>query len=276
VVPLRLAAFAITTVVLVATLGIGVSYWLFMRSISSDIEKLTDGSRATGVAVTEAMLADLPAPAQRYFRYAGVLGQAVPRLVKITQKGRIRGSATDNWMNFEADEMYSTNPPAFVWRASFPAMLAPVALGRDEYLEGHGSILMKMLALVPLADEHGEELAAAGLMRYLNETMWFPAALLGPNVQIAAIDDDSFRATLSDRGLSAEAVFVVDGEGRLVNFRASRYDTSMRVMGTWETPVTGYRSIDGRNLPSRGSAVWKRDAGDLTYIELEVTGITYE
>jgi hypothetical protein len=233
-------------------------------------------SRAPGVAVTEAMLAGLPAPAQRYFRYSGVLGQPIPRLVRITQKGRIRGSAGDNWMNFEADETYSTSPPAFVWRASFPVVVAPVALGRDEYLEGRGSILMKMLAVLPLADEHGDELAAAGLMRYLNESMWFPASLLGPNVEITPIDDASFRATLSDRGLSAEAVFFVDGEGRLVNFRANRYDTSTRAIGTWETPVSGYRSINGLNLPTRGSAVWKRDAGDLSYIELEVTGITYE
>jgi hypothetical protein len=135
---------------------------------------------------------------------------------------------------------------------------------------------MKMLAVVSLADEHGDELAAAGLMRYLNESMWFPASLLGPNARISPIDDASFRATLSDRGLSAEAIFFVDGEGRLVNFRASRYDTGTGAVGTWETPVSGYRSLGGLNLPTSGSAVWKRDTGDFNYIELEVTDLTYE
>lgn len=273
---LRLGAFAITAIVLVTTLGIGVSYGLFVHSISSDLDMLTRAATNPGVSVTEAMLADLPPPAQRYFRFAGVPGQPIPRIVRITQKGRIRSSAADNWMNFEADETYSTNPPAFVWRAYFPAMATPIALGRDEYLEGKGSIVMKLLAVLPLADEHGGELAAAGLMRYLNESMWFPAALLGANVRITPVDDSSFRATLSDGGLSAEAIYIVDEEGRLVNFRARRYDTGTRAMGTWETPVAGYRSINGLNLPSTGSAVWKRDGGDLDYIELEVTGITYE
>jgi len=273
---LRLGALAITAIVLVATGGIGVSYWLLVRGISSDIQKLRGIAQPPGVMVTESMLASLPAPAQRYFRYAGVLGSSIPRVVTIKKNGRIRGSATDNWMSFEAEEIYSTSPPAFVWRAYFPAVFAPIALGRDEYLEGRGSILMKMLGTVPLADEHDDELAAAGLMRYLNESMWFPASLLGPNVRITPVDEESFRATLVDRGLSAEAVFFVDGEGRLVNFRASRYDTSTRALGTWETPVSGYRMIDGLNLPTNGSAVWKRDAGDLSYIELEVTRITYE
>lgn len=273
---LRLGALAITAIVLLITLGIGVSYWMFASSIASDLEVLTRAAKDPGVTVTETMLAELPPPAQRYFRLAGVLGQPIPRIVHITQKGRIRGSATDNWMNFEADETYSTNSPAFVWRAYFPTMAAPVALGRDEYLEGKGSIVMKLLAVLPLADEHGAELAAAGLMRYLNETMWFPAALLGANVRITAVDDVSFRATLSDRGLSAEAVYIVDGQGRLVNFRARRFDTGTNAMGTWETPVAGYRSINGLNLPSAGSAVWKRDGGDFDYIELEVSGISYE
>lgn len=273
---LRLAALAATAVLLIATVGIGLSYWLFTRSIASDLERLTSTAQEPAVTVTEAMLAALPPPAQRYFRFAGVLGQPIPRLVRITQKGRLRGSAADKWMNFEADETYSTNPPAFLWRAFFPAATGPVALGRDEYLEGRGSIVMKMLAVVPLADEHGDELAAAGLMRYLNECMWFPAALLGRNVQITPVDADSFRATLSDRGLSVEAVYVIDNDGRLTDFRARRYDTGARAMGTWETPVSGYRPVNGLNLPTSGSAVWKRDAGDLNYIELEVTAITYE
>src|SRR6478752_5899223 len=141
---LRLGAIAITAIVLLATVGIGVSYWLMVRSIADDLGRLMKSAQAPGTTITEAMVAGLPPPAQRYFRFAGVLGQPIPRTVRIKQKGRIRGSAVDNWMSFEADEAYSTTPPAFVWRAFFPAMAAPVALGRDEYLEGKGSIVMKM------------------------------------------------------------------------------------------------------------------------------------
>ncbi len=53
-------------------------------------------------------------------------------------------------------------------------------MGRDEYLGGRGSIVMKMLALLPVADEHGEELGAAGLMRYLNEMMGSPPLTSAP------------------------------------------------------------------------------------------------
>lgn len=272
----KIAAWLITAVVVLGVVAGATSYWLFAREIAGDLTRLTRAAQAPGIVVTDAMLAPLPAPARRYFRFAGVVGQPIPRLVRLTQKGRIRGNVNDNWMAFEADETYSTSPPGLVWRAWFPAKVMPVALGRDEYLEGKGSILMKILAIVPLADEHGSELAAAGLMRYLNETMWFPAALLGPNVTIAPVDDGSFQVSLTDRGETAKAVLFVDAEGRLTNFRASRYSAATRRLETWETPVGGYREIDGLNLPTTGFAVWKLASGDLDYIELEVTGIDHQ
>ncbi|MEQ1900250.1 MAG: DUF6544 family protein [Devosia sp.] len=273
---LKLIAMSITAVVILAVLVVGLAYWIFTQQIGADLDRLVAAAQPANATITEAMFASLPEPAQRYFRFAGVVGKPIPRLVRLTQKGRIRSSNAANWMTLESDETYSTNPPAFVWRAWFPAAATPVALGRDEYLEGRGSILMKMLAIAPLADQRGDELAAAGLMRFFNEAMWFPAALLGPNVSIAARDKDSFRAAISDRGLTAEAVFFVDADGRLTNFRAQRYNTDSRSIETWETPVGAYRDFGGLQLPSAGSAVWKLPSGDLNYIELEITGVTYE
>lgn len=266
-------------VIILVTLGMLVTafaYWQFTRAVAADLARLASEARSPGVVVTDAMLTTLPPAAQRYFRYAGVVGHAIPKLIHLTQKGRIRSSETASWMNFEADETYSTSPPAFVWRTWLPARLLPVALGRDEYLDGEGSILIKLLSLVPVADVHGEQLAAAGLMRYLNECMWFPSALLGPNVAISPVDADTFRVVMTDRGTSAEALFFIDADGRLVNFRAQRFNTASNSIETWETPVGDYGRMNELNLPSSGAAVWKRAGGEFSYIELKLTGLAYE
>lgn len=269
-------AAATTSIVMAAVIIAAAGYWQTLHAIGVDRDRLIASARPALGAITEAMLGSLPPPAQHYFRRAGVVDKPIPRIVRLTQRGRIRSSVDTAWMALEADETYATNPPAFVWRAFLPSKVMPVALGRDEYLDGQGSILVKMLGLVPVANEHGDELRAAGLMRYLNEAMWFPAALLGPNMTIAAVDEASFRVTVSDRGEAAEALFIVDAEGRLTNFRAQRYNTGTRSVETWETPVGTYREFDGFSLPSSGSAVWKLATGDLTYIELQITSITYE
>lgn len=253
------------------------AYLRFTAQIGSDVTGLlAAAARAPGPIVTEAMLAALPAPAQRYFTRAGVVGKSIPRTIRLTQKGRIRSSADAGWMALEAEEVYSVTPPALVWRTWMPSAALPIAFGRDAYLDGNGSILIKLLALFPVADEHGDELRAAGLMRFLNEMAWFPAAYLGSNVSIAPVDDSAFTVTIADRGLTATSTLFVDAEGKLVNFRARRFNTSTRSTETWETPMTAWDSFEGLNLPTAGSAVWKLPTGDLDYIELEITGIAYD
>jgi hypothetical protein len=274
---LRTVTTIITLAALATTIGLAVAYWRWAQEIAADAGRLVGRAVANDARIiTDAMLADLPDPARRYLVHAGVVGSKMSRLVTLTQRGRIRNSIEASWMAFEAEETYSTSPPGFVWRAAFPATAIPIVLGRDEYLDGAGSIVMKMLAAMPVAEERGEELAAAGLMRYLNEMMWFPAAFLGSNVTITAIDDASFSVSIADRGMVAEATLFIDPSGQLTNFRARRYNTGSRRMEIWETPIVAYRNFNGLLLPSAGSAVWKLDAGDLDYIELEITSVTYQ
>lgn len=254
-----------------------VAYMAWSTSIANETARLRAEAEAPPDGrITAERIAALPAPAARYFSQAGVIGNSIPRLVRLTQKGRIRSSADAAWMTLEAEEVYSTNPPALIWRAGMPGLDLPMVLGRDAYLNGEGSITMKLLALLPVADEHGEELRAAGLMRYLNEMMWFPAAYLGDNVTIVPVSDDAFGVRIADRGLVAEATLFINAEGRVTNFRASRYNTSTRSMEAWETPISGWGAMAGLELPTAGAADWKLPAGDLRYIELEITSVSYE
>ena len=268
--------------VLLAMVALGAAaiagaYWWLLAAMDGEQRALEAAARPPVPAtVTAEMLARLPEPAQRYLRHAGVLGAPIPRLVHLTQTGRIRGSAEAEWMTFEAQETYSINPPAFVWKAFVPTRRTPFVLGRDLYLEGRGGILMKMLALLPVADEHGEELRAAGLMRYLNEMSWFPAAFLGDNVTISERDNDSFGLRLTDRGIAVDAILFVDAQGRMKNFRAVRFNTATRSLQTWETPITDHADYGGYQLPKSGSAVWRSPQGDMTYIEVAVTSVRYE
>jgi hypothetical protein len=272
----RILLLVLGAVVVVAAVGVASAYVVLSHAIGRDIARLNAEARGSGLIVSEAMLAGLPAPAQRYFRHAGVVGTAIPSIVRLTQTGRIRSSAQANWMELEAEEIYSVNPPAFVWRAWFPRRGLPLVIGRDEYLGGAGSIVMKLLALVPVAEERGDELRAAGLMRFLNEMVWFPAAYLGDNVRIGAVDERSFTVTIADRGITVTGTLVVDEAGRAVTFRARRYNTTTRSIEMWETPMTEEGMRAGLRLPTAGSALWKLPGGDFTYIELGNGEIVYD
>jgi hypothetical protein len=263
-------------VVVAAAVFVAGSYWSFNRAIEADISRLEAAAVFDGPVVTAEGIAGLPEPVRRYLRWSGVVGKPIPSRVRLEQKGQIRSAPNASWMDLEAEEFYSIRPPAFVWRAWFPRRGTPFVLGRDQYLGGEGSILMKMAAVFPVADQSGADLRAAGLMRFLNEMMWFPAAFAGDNVRWRPVDGNSAEVTIVDRGMTAAAVMFFDGDGRPVNFVAQRYNTDTRRAETWETPITDYGVLGGLNLPAKGKAVWKLAGGDFTYIELEITGVAYD
>lgn len=264
-------------VVLAAVAVVIWAHWRWNRAIDADVARLTASARGAGESVTAERMRSLPAPVQRYLVFSGVVGQPIPRIVRLGQRGRIRASAAAAWMEFAADEVYSTSPPGFVWKAFLPKRGMPAVLGRDEYLDGRGSILMKALGLYSVADEGGSEaMNDASLMRYLNEMAWFPAAYAGSNVAWRAVDDNSAEVTLTDRGRSASATMFFDEAGRPLNFRARRHNTATGRDEIWETPFTEYRSFGGVTVPTAGSGVWKLEGGDFTYIELEILDVAYE
>jgi len=245
------------------------------REISGLLSAVEPGPR---VVVTEEMISDRPPPVQRYMTYSGVLGKQMPRTVRLKQAGRIRQDDKSAWMKLEAEEHYSTDPPGFIWKVSIPNKRFPLALGRDAYADDHGSMLIKMLSLFPLAKATGSEIDQGAMMRYMNEMTWFPAAFLGENITWKAIDESSAEVTLTDSGKSVTAVMSFDQEGKPINFVAKRY----RMVGkkyaleTWSTPFTGYGEFEGLRLPVRGQGVWNLKDGNLVYVELEITELKYD
>lgn len=270
---------AIAALLLSAGVIVGSAYWALNREIDAEIRTvLSSGGRGEQVIVTLEMLAGLPAPVQRYMNFSGIVGHPIPQTVRLIQRGRIRSDADSAWMNFEAIEVYSVSPPSFVWKVWLPSRGMPIALGRDQYLESAGRILIEVGGLFTLADAQGPEVDQGSLLRLLNEMTWFPAAFLSDGVSWRGIDENRAEVTLTDRERSVSAVMSFDADGRPTNFVAQRY----RAVGagfeldTWSTPFTAFGEFEGVTVPVAGTGVWALESGDLAYIEITVTGVEYD
>ena len=251
------------------------------RSFQARIERETAALLAArqerpGHVVSEADLERLPLPIQRWLRAAGVLGKPIPAVVRIAQEGEFRLGPDKSWMPFTATEYFTITFPGFLWKASMEMKPLVSIEGRDCYVQGIADIEMRLAGLVPVAKSSGGNLTGGALLRYLNEMMWFPAALLLPNIAWEPIDDASARATVTDRGLSVSAVFHIDPEGRLVNMTADRWNDTEHAFLPWSTPLTGYGTFAGLELPNAGSGVWKTGPDAYAYIRLRVTNVEYD
>jgi hypothetical protein len=253
--------------------------FIFSSGLRKEIEKIfTQHQKQKHVTITEEMLQKLPDPVKRYLLYTGVVGKPMVRVLKLKQIGRIRKNTKQPWMNFEAKQYYSVNPPCFVWIAYMKTFGLPLVRVRDFYIEGRGSILVKVLSFFTIANSIAKEMDQGAMMRYLNEMMWFPSAFLGKNISFESIDSNSARVTLKDMGKSVTGTMYFDDEGRLTNFTAPRY----RDMGknkfkleNWSTPIRGYGEFEGLKLPLKGAGVWNLKEGDFEYIDVTITDFKY-
>lgn len=247
----------------------------FTRRISREIDRLLAGVVATKTnPVSDADLTELPEPVQRWLRYAGVVGTPRPVVVRLKQEGELR-LGDKGWIPFTAEQYYRLDPPGFIWEAN--ATMSPLLtiVGRDSFVDGRGSIDMRLLGVVPVAKQSGPDLDRGALMRYLNEIMFFPAGAISPYITWERIDTSSARATLNDRGLSATATFVFDDQGRLTTMVAERYDGEVGAVRPWSTPISAYGELGGMRVPIAGEAVYARETGDYPYIRIRITALEY-
>ncbi len=142
------------------------------------LQLLAEGRRARPFVILDEHLFRLPEPAQRYLRRAGVAGKEVMRTVRLKQKGLLRMKEGQKWLLLDAEQYFTTQPPAFAWYANvrrFPFLTFSVA---DMFLHGHGWLQAKPYSLITIADAKGPEVDQGELLRYLAETIWFPTACL--------------------------------------------------------------------------------------------------
>lgn len=227
--------------------------------------------------VTADMLRDLPQPVQRYLTYTGVVGQPWITTARVQYQGKFRLGFDKPWMGLSADQSYTTNPPGFQWKAHFKLAGLPLLTGRDIYTNSHGHMFGKLAGIYKLFDARGDELDQGTMLRYLQEMIWFPSAFLGDNITWAPVDDHAADVTFHDGGRSVTGRMFFDDQGRLLTFEAERYREvgGSYTMNTWNTPMVEYGRFAGLTLPTRGMGVWNLDEGDLVYVDLHITNITY-
>lgn len=228
--------------------------------------------------VTAYMLQNLPEPAQRYLNYTGVVGQPWINMVRIKYTGIFCLAADKPWLPIKAEQVYTTNPPEFHWKARLKMMGLWIFSGSDTYKAGHGHMFGKVAGLYTVFDERSVEIDQGTMMRYLNEMMWFPIALLSDYITWQAVDDHSCDVTFTDCGKSVTARLIIDELGRMTDFIAKRWYRENKgpyTLDTWTTPMTEWGKLAGLNLPIRVQAVWKLPAGDFPYADVKVTEVEY-
>jgi hypothetical protein len=126
-------------------------------------------------------------------------------------------------------------------------------------LKARSDRLVRLLSTFGLADARGDEIDQGSRLRWLAESVWFPYALVGDQVEWEPIDARSARATLRCDGLTVRAVFEIDLDGRISQLHAERYRDvggGRAVLTSWSGHYRDYREFGGFRVPSSVEVLW--------------------
>ncbi len=242
------------------------------------IEFLAESGEAPQDVIKQEDLAGLPEPVMRYFEYANVVGSKKPGVVRLSHGGRFRPGEGRGWMDIEGYEYFTTEPPGFFWHGEISILPLVSIRARDRYFRGKGNMLIFLSAII-LSDAAGREMDISSLLRYLSEAPLFPQALLpSENLKWEAVDSNSAKATLKDRGLEVSGVFHFSDSGEIIRFTTDeRYRAAgvEQVRERWTVRFGKYKDLNGVMAPMRAEASWNMSTGDLSYADFLINEMEY-
>jgi hypothetical protein len=233
---------------------------------------------ASDTIVTEADLAPLPAPVQRYLRASGVVGHPRVASVRVRMHGRIRSAPDAPWMPFEAEQYNRFDRRSRLFYLTASRAFVPIQ-GYHRYVDDEASMLVKAAALVPVAKGEGREMTRAETVTLFNDMcLLAPATLVDPSIAWEPVSDRTVRAAFTNAGHTIRAGLSFNEAGDLVDFSSDdrgRGDGRSLTPTRWSTPVTAYRTFGPYRVIAGGDARWHDARGEWPYIEITIDDVAF-
>ena len=229
--------------------------------------------------VTEADVAHLPPPVQRYLRYTGAIGRSRVQSVRVRFTGEMRPRPDGPWMSITADQHSFFDRPERIFLMH--ASRFGVPFDALHLYEGSSATMrVKLASVVPIVDAKGPEMNRAETVTMFNDMcVLAPATLLDGQIRWEPVDANTVAARFTNAGNTIAAVLTFDDDGALTSFasddRLESADGKTFRSYRWTTPLRDYRDYHGTRLASHGEAVWRHPEGDFVYARFDLVDVRY-
>ncbi len=255
-----LLTFWIVIGLLCVALGVGLLawHWLDRRHATRVWVRLVRNAGRPADNFSVAMVAGLPEPVQRFFRYLIRPGTPIRTAVEIRMAGEFALGTRHkpNFLPMRAEQLLAP-PGGLVWKLKAGRGALRVS-GSDGFDRGASWSRFWLMNVFPVARAGGtRDHARAAFGRVVAEAVfWTPAALLpqyGATWQ--AVDADTIRATVTYDGMVQTVDISVAEDGRptavmLPRWSDANADKEYRVQ-PFGGYLTDFRDFDGYMLPTR-------------------------
>jgi hypothetical protein len=242
------------------------------------LEALWEEAPRTTARFDPAMVSELPAPAQRYLLHTFAPGAPLASAARLAMHGELRLKGV--WHPFEAEQVLSWDR-GFVWRAHAKLKGLPVS-GYDRLIDGEGAMRWRFLGIIPFMRADGPDITRSAAGRMHAEAIWFPAVLLGEDVQWLDGDPTHGSVVIRAHGELTQLALDLDEQGALRAVRFARWgeiDTGVYHYETFGGTCEEERSFEGVTIPKRYRLGWffgsQRFESEGEFIRFEIDELSY-
>lgn len=256
-----------------------ISKAIFNKKIEAEVAQIRRESANTKPSIiTIEQLSELPHSVSNWLKNSGIIGKETICVVSLKQRAKMKMKPEqENWNNATAQQFFSINTPAFIWKVKLEMPPFLKIIGRDKFVNGKGEMLIKLFSLLNVANEKGKKIDEGSLQRYLGEIVWFPSAALSPYITWEEIDPLTARATMEYNGTKESGIFHFNKNGEVIQYSALRYkgNETHSKRYEWVINIREHAIMNGIKIPVKMTSTWRLEQGDWTWLDLEITEINY-
>ncbi|MCX6284208.1 MAG: hypothetical protein NTW31_08250 [Bacteroidetes bacterium] len=221
----------------------------------------------------------LPSIVQKYLNYTGCTGKEKVKNVHVVFEGEMKLDEKHEWLGIHSEQYnFHENPSRFFFITTH--MKGMPVTGLHVYKSARATMVIKLAGMITVADASGPKMDQGETVTILNDMCFMaPASLISPAIAWEVIDDLTVNATLTNAGIKVSAKLFFNAEGQLINFisndRFLSKDGKSYESLPWSTPISDYREINGRLIPTYGEAIWHYPDREYCYGRFRVKELRY-
>jgi hypothetical protein len=267
------------TILNVIVLAVAITSWAishFKMLFETDVKNhISQSTFSTTDLLTEADIATMPMPVQKYILYSGAIGKPKVKNMKIEFDGEMREKGK-GFFKFNSVQYNFFEKPTrlFFMDARIFGVAVP---GYHCYQNATATMQIKLLGLFNVVNVKGPEMNKAETVTVFNDMcLMAPASLIDKKIEWTAIDSLSAKATFTNGVNKISATLYFNPQGQLINFTSDdRYAISDMKQYRFSTPVKEYGQINGRSIWKYGETIWHYPDGEFVYGKFYLKSIEY-
>ena len=225
--------------------------------------------------LSEADIATLPNPVQKYIRYTGAINKPKVKNMRIVFDGEMRDKGKD-FFKFNSVQYNFFDDPTrlFFMKAKMYGITLP---GYHCYQNARATMQIKLLGLFNVVNVKGTEMNKAETVTVFNDMcLMAPASMIDKRIEWTPIDSLSAKATFTNGVNKISAILYFNEQGQLINFISDdRYVIGDMKQYRFSTPVKEYTQMNGRNIWKYGETIWHYPDGEFVYGKFTLKSIEY-